>query len=117
MSPAADERSAGIRVALTAGAILGTSAIAVIAVVRAVQAGRTGSFDPSLASRMGSDAVKFPIQLAYVVTFSAILASIGFVVGTARHRSSAPLMRFVGGNQHRPVLRMGRSGLRSRGRL
>jgi hypothetical protein len=53
----------------------------VIAIVRGVQAGRTGSFDPSLASRMGSDALKFPIQLAYVLPFSAILASIGFVVG------------------------------------
>lgn len=58
-----------------------TAAIGVTAIVMGVQAGRTGSFDPSLASRMGSDALKFPIQLAYVLTFSAILASIGFVVG------------------------------------
>ena len=52
-----------------------------IAIVRAVQAGRTGSYDPSLAARMGSEALKFPIQLAYVLTASAILGSIGFVVG------------------------------------
>lgn len=81
VSPLADERTARTRVALAAGAILGTTAIAVIAIVRAVQAGRTGSFDPSLASRMGSEALKFPIQLAHALTFSAILASIGFVVG------------------------------------
>ena len=30
---------------------------------------------------MGSEALKFPIQLAYVLTASAILGSIGFVVG------------------------------------
>jgi hypothetical protein len=81
LSPPAGERIDRTRAALATGAFLTASAIAVIAIARAVQAGRTGSFDPSLASRMGSDALKFPIQLAYVLTFSAILASIGFLVG------------------------------------
>jgi hypothetical protein len=81
LSPPAGERIDWTRVALATGAILTAGAIAMIAIARGVEAGRTGSFDPSLASRMGSDALKFPIQLAYVLTFSAILASIGFLVG------------------------------------
>jgi hypothetical protein len=75
-----NERMGRFRVALATGAILAAIA-AGIAILTAVEAGRTGTFDPSLASRMGSDAIKFPIQLAYVLTFSAILASIGFVIG------------------------------------
>jgi hypothetical protein len=81
LSPPVGERIDRTRVALATGAILAASATAVIAIVGAVQAGRNGSFDPSLASRMGSDALKFPIQLAYVLTFSVILASVGFLVG------------------------------------
>jgi hypothetical protein len=70
-----------------------TAAIAVTAIVMGVQAGRTGSFDPSLASRMGSDALKFPIQLAYVLAASkgmlpaGLLPAFGFIDESKRLNS------------------------------
>lgn len=61
-----------------AGAV---SAGALVAIVAGSAAARSGLYDSTLAARMGSEALKFPIQLAFVATFSALLASLGFIVG------------------------------------
>jgi hypothetical protein len=67
--------------ALATISVLGAVAAAAVVIAKGIAAARSGRYDPSLASRMGSDAIKFPIQLAYVVPFAAVLGSIGFIVG------------------------------------
>jgi hypothetical protein len=62
-------------------ALLALGGTAAIIAWRGVEAARDGTADPSLASRMGSDALEFSVQLAYVFPIAATLAAVGFIVG------------------------------------
>lgn len=77
----AESRISRARAVLTATAVLGAGASSAIVIARGIEAARSGFHDPSLAARMGSEAIKFPIQLAYVVPVAALLASIAFIAG------------------------------------
>jgi hypothetical protein len=69
------------RLVLTAVVVLAIIAAAGVIIALALAASRTGTRDPSLADRMGSQALKFPIQLAYVFTGAAAFAGFGLIRG------------------------------------